>query len=87
MCRWLAYSGGPIALSELIFDTEHSIIDQSLASHSSVQTTNGDGFGVGRFDEVAAPGLYKNRNLCFTWHFISACKAILMRACPEWSDL
>lgn len=60
MCRWLAYSGGPIALSELIFDTEHSIIDQSLASHSSVQTTNGDGFGVGWFDELATPGLYKN---------------------------
>ena len=47
MCRWLAYSGGAIALSELIFDTRHSIIDQSLQSRSSVQTTNGDGFGVG----------------------------------------
>jgi predicted glutamine amidotransferase len=60
MCRWLAYTGGPIALSELVFDTEHSIIDQSLASHSSVQTTNGDGFGIGWFDEVSTPGMYKS---------------------------
>ena len=60
MCRWLAYSGGPIALSELIIDTQYSIIDQSLAARSSVQTTNGDGFGVGWYDHLASPGLYKH---------------------------
>ena len=60
MCRWLAYSGGPIALSELIFDTQHSIVDQSLAAHSSVQTTNGDGFGVGWYDQLEHPGMYKH---------------------------
>jgi glutamine amidotransferase len=60
MCRWLAYSGGPIALSELIFNTEHSLIDQSLSARSSAQTTNGDGFGVGWYDQCAAPGLYKH---------------------------
>jgi glutamine amidotransferase len=47
-------------MSELIFDTEHSIIDQSLASHSSMETTNGDGFGVGWFDKTAMPGLFKS---------------------------
>jgi predicted glutamine amidotransferase len=60
MCRWLAYSGGPIALSELIFDTQHSIVDQSLAAHSSIQTTNGDGFGVGWYDQLEHPGMYKH---------------------------
>ena len=60
MCRWLAYSGGSIALSELILETQHSVIDQSLASHSSVQTTNGDGFGVGWYDDMATPGLFKS---------------------------
>lgn len=60
MCRWLAYTGGPIAISELVFDTSHSIIDQSLAARSSVQTTNGDGFGIGWYDELALPGLYKH---------------------------
>lgn len=60
MCRWLAYSGGSIALSDLIFDTNHSIIDQSLAARSSVQTTNGDGFGIGWYDKLQSPGLYKH---------------------------
>jgi glutamine amidotransferase len=60
MCRWLAYTGESIALSELIFDTQHSIIDQSLASRSSIQTTNGDGFGIGWYDHLDSPGLYKH---------------------------
>ncbi|MCH9694416.1 MAG: class II glutamine amidotransferase [Gammaproteobacteria bacterium] len=60
MCRWLAYSGGPIPLSDLVFDPEHSLVDQSLASRSSIQTTNGDGFGVGWYDDQDEPGLYKH---------------------------
>jgi glutamine amidotransferase len=60
MCRWLAYSGGEIPLAELIFNTRHSLIDQSLSSTYSDQTTNGDGFGVGWYDAVETPGMYKN---------------------------
>ena len=60
MCRWLAYSGEPIALGRLIFDTEHSLIDQSLSAHSSMQTTNGDGFGIGWYDDLDAPGIYRH---------------------------
>ena len=60
MCRWLAYSGGPIPLSKLILDAEHSLVDQSLASRSSEQTTNGDGFGIGWYDDLEAPGLYRH---------------------------
>jgi predicted glutamine amidotransferase len=47
MCRWLAYSGSPILLNELLYKTEHSLIDQSLHARLGVETTNGDGFGVG----------------------------------------
>ena len=47
MCRWLAYSGSPILLEELLYKPEHSLIDQSLHSRLGVDTTNGDGFGVG----------------------------------------
>jgi predicted glutamine amidotransferase len=47
MCRWLAYSGSPILLDELLYKTEHSLIDQSLHARLGVETTNGDGFGVG----------------------------------------
>ena len=32
MCRWLAYSGSPVLLEELLYEPEHSLIDQSLHS-------------------------------------------------------
>jgi len=47
MCRWLAYSGTPILLDELLYRPRFSLIDQSLHSRLGVETTNGDGFGVG----------------------------------------
>jgi len=30
MCRWLAYSGSPIRLEELLLNRDRSLIDQSL---------------------------------------------------------
>jgi len=47
MCCWLAYSGTPILLEELLYKPDHSLIDQSLHARLGVETTNGDGFGVG----------------------------------------
>jgi predicted glutamine amidotransferase len=47
MCRWLAYSGSPVLLEELLYKPKHSLIDQSLHARLGVETTNGDGFGVG----------------------------------------
>jgi predicted glutamine amidotransferase len=47
MCRWIAYSGSPILLEELLYKPDHSLIDQSLHARLGVETTNGDGFGVG----------------------------------------
>ena len=47
MCRWLAYSGSPVLLEELLFKPKHSLIDQSLHSRLGATTTNGDGFGIG----------------------------------------
>jgi glutamine amidotransferase len=60
MCRWLAYSGSPIALQTILLEPEHSLIDQSLHAKMSVgtETTNGDGFGVGWYGEDQEPGLY-----------------------------
>ncbi|MFF5336396.1 class II glutamine amidotransferase [Streptomyces sp. NPDC013181] len=51
MCRWLAYSGTSVVLSDLLYKPEHSLIDQSLHSRMGVETTNGDGFGVGWYGE------------------------------------
>ena len=47
MCRWNAYFGQPLLIEELLFNMDHSLIDQSLHSRMGVETTNGDGFGLG----------------------------------------
>jgi glutamine amidotransferase len=60
MCRWLAYSGNPIPLSRLIFETRYSLIDQSISARQSDRTTNGDGFGVGWYTGLEDPGMYKD---------------------------
>jgi len=60
MCRWLAYSGAPLYLEELIFRPEHSLIDQSLSAHSGPTPTNGDGFGIGWYGSKDTPGVYKD---------------------------
>ena len=60
MCRWLAYTGAPLRLEELLLKPEHSLIDQSLASKEGVETTNGDGFGVGWYGDAPEPGIYKD---------------------------
>ncbi len=60
MCRWLAYSGTPVLLEDLLYKPAHSLIDQSLHSRLGVETTNGDGFGVGWFGETETPALFKS---------------------------
>ena len=60
MCRWLAYSGTPVFLKELLFDLPHSLVDQSLHSRLGVETTNGDGFGIGWYDETETPAVFKS---------------------------
>jgi glutamine amidotransferase len=60
MCRWLAYSGSPIALDAFLLEPEHSLIDQSLHARMGVETTNGDGFGVGWYGEDPEPTLYRS---------------------------
>jgi glutamine amidotransferase len=59
MCRWLAYSGSPILLEELLYKPEHSLIDQSLHARLGVDTTNGDGFGVGWYGpDIETPAVF-----------------------------
>ena len=60
MCRWLAYSGSPVLLEELIYKPKHSLIDQSLHSRLGAETTNGDGFGVGWYGHDPSPGLFRS---------------------------
>ena len=58
MCRWLAYSGSPVLLEELIYKPKHSLIDQSLHSRLGAETTNGDGFGIGWYTDADTPGVF-----------------------------
>ena len=60
MCRWLAYSGAPILLEDILFKPAHSLIDQSMSSKSAETPTNGDGFGVGWYDDRPTPGLFRS---------------------------
>ena len=58
MCRWLAYSGSPVLLEDLLLKPDHSLIDQSLHSRLGAETTNGDGFGIGWYGAGETPGVY-----------------------------
>ena len=39
MCRWLAYSGSPVPLSEVLYTPIQSFLDQSLHSKLGAETT------------------------------------------------
>ncbi|HEX6663417.1 MAG TPA: class II glutamine amidotransferase [Gaiellaceae bacterium] len=58
MCRWLAYSGSPVSITDLIYRPKHSLIDQSLHSQLGATTTNGDGFGIGWYGVGEEPGVF-----------------------------
>ena len=60
MCRWLAYTGSPVLLSQVLYTLVHSLIDQSLHSRLGAETTNGDGLGVGWYDAAPAPGVFRS---------------------------
>ena len=58
MCRWLAYSGQPTYLEELLYKPEHSLVEQSLHAVEAKTLTNGDGFGIGWYGARPTPGIY-----------------------------
>lgn len=60
MCRWVAYAGPEIYLEDILFNQDHSIVNQSLSAHESVWTTNGDGFGVAWYTQRTTAGLFKD---------------------------
>lgn len=59
MCRFLAYSGAPVFLEDLVAAPCHSLIHQSLHAEEAKTGTNGDGFGVGWYGEKPEPGQYR----------------------------
>jgi hypothetical protein len=69
-CRWNAYTGQPLLLDELLFRTQHGLIDQSLHSRMGTETTNGD--------EAATHG-----RLCGAWGPFRVHKLVLRRVQPS----
>jgi predicted glutamine amidotransferase len=60
MCRWLAYAGSPVLVQKALYSPAHSLIDQSLHSKLGAEATNGDGFGLGWYDDQPLPGVFRS---------------------------
>jgi glutamine amidotransferase len=58
MCRWLAYSGSPLLIEDILYKPAHSLIAQSLHSTLGAEATNGDGFGIGWYGAADTPGVF-----------------------------
>jgi predicted glutamine amidotransferase len=58
MCRWMAWLGQPVPIEELLFKTQHGLVDQSLHARMGAEPTNGDGFGMGWYGTGDGPALY-----------------------------
>jgi glutamine amidotransferase len=54
----MAWFGQPVLIEELLFKTQHGIVDQSLHSRMGAEPTNGDGIGLGWYGGGTGPGLY-----------------------------
>jgi glutamine amidotransferase len=72
MCRFTLYLGPSIPLRGFLFESEHSLVEQSSHSLEREEPINGDGFGIGWYaPELAAePAVFRsitpawnNRNL------------------------
>jgi predicted glutamine amidotransferase len=58
MCRWMAWIGQPVLIEELLFKTQHGIVDQALHARMGAEPTNGDGFGLGWYGTGDGPAVY-----------------------------
>jgi len=62
MCRFVAYLGDPILAEDLITKPKNSLIHQSYHAEEMSEPLNGDGFGLGWYNNSIRiePGLYKS---------------------------
>jgi glutamine amidotransferase len=57
----MAWLGQPVLIEELLFKTQHGIVDQSLQARMGAEPTNGDGFGLGWYGTAGPnPALYRS---------------------------
>lgn len=62
MCRFVAYTGEPILLDELLYAPHNSLILQSYKAKEREEPLNGDGFGIGWYTPEVdpVPGVFKS---------------------------
>jgi predicted glutamine amidotransferase len=60
MCRWVAYFGNPIHPEALLYETQHSLVEQSRSDRLAGGQPNADGVGLGWYGERDEPGLYRS---------------------------
>ena len=75
MCRWLAYSGSPFLIEDILYKPAHSLIAQSLHSTLGAEATNGDGFGIGWYGAGETPGSSAPSSLPGTTATSGSCRA------------
>jgi predicted glutamine amidotransferase len=56
----MAWLGQPVLIEELLFNTQHGIVDQSLHARMGAEPTNGDGFGLGWYGSGDGPAVYRS---------------------------
>jgi predicted glutamine amidotransferase len=56
----MAWLGQPVLIDELLFKTQHGIVDQSLHARMGAEPTNGDGFGLGWYGSGEGPAVYRS---------------------------
>ena len=56
----MAWLGQPVLIDELLFKTQHGIVDQSLHARMGAEPTNGDGFGLGWYGSGDGPAVYRS---------------------------
>lgn len=61
MCRFIAYTGHPIVLHDILYKPKNSLIKQSIHAREIEEPLNGDGFGVSWYDHRldSLPGVFK----------------------------
>ena len=60
MCRWAAWHGQPLYLSEILTAPDHSLIHQSREASKCKTAINADGFGLAWYGDRRTPGQYRD---------------------------
>jgi glutamine amidotransferase len=54
----MGWLGQRLLMEEILFNSQHGIVDQSIHAREGAEPTNGDGFGLGWYGAGDGPGVY-----------------------------